>query len=284
MATSTKQIEANRRNAQKSTGPKTKAGKNRSRYNAKKQGLLTETFAPIEDSFEHKKDLKKLTDALYDEYFPKSTLEKILVERLISVTWRLRRIQLIDANAFENQFQSKERAAMIDSENLNLICRYESMLNRQFYQLIYRLEKLQDDRKSPKETRRSPKETRISQVANGKSQETGRSQEEDRISRVETGKSQKEKPGKSPKETETNPPNVKIRNEPIEEKDSDKHLRSNHSENAHNSARSRTPRPTAIRSPAVNSSPQAAMRYPSNSIGIFPTNATKGGSIRPKLI
>ncbi len=36
---SQRQIEANRRNAQKSTGPKTQAGKARSRLNARKHGL-----------------------------------------------------------------------------------------------------------------------------------------------------------------------------------------------------------------------------------------------------
>ena len=161
MAASTKQIEANRQNAQKSTGPKTKAGKNRSRYNAKKHGLLTETFEPVEGTFEKKKDLEKLADELYDEYLPKSPLEKIMGERLISVTWRLRRIQLIDANEFEIQFESQEQPAMIDHENLNLICRYETMLNRQFYQIIDRLEKLQGNQKNEEETKPNPQNVKI---------------------------------------------------------------------------------------------------------------------------
>ena len=235
MATSTKQIEANRQNAQKSTGPKTKPGKNRSRYNAKKHGLLTKTFEPIEDAFEHKKDFTKLTDDLYDEYLPQSPLEKILVERLISVTWRIRLIQLIDANAFENQFKSKEEAAMIDPENLNLSCRYETMLNRQFYQLMDRLEKLQSNRKHQEEA-------------------------------------------------ETTQQNVKIRNEPIEGENNDNPVPANHLGKPRNSARSLTPRPTSIIKPIVTARSRATMKYPSNPIGLFPTNVTKGGSIRPKLI
>ncbi len=242
MATSAKQIEANRRNAMKSTGPKTKPGKSRSRYNAKKHGLLTKTLEAVEVAFEWKKDLEKLTDELYDEYRPQSPLEKIMVERLISVTWRIRRIQLIDANEFETQFESHEQATMIDPENLNLICRYETMLNRQFYQLIDRLEKLQNNRKAQTEA------------------------------------------GKSPEETKLSPPKVKIRNEPICGKNGDNPLQPNHLEKTRSSASSQTPRPTAVRKPVTSSRPQAAMKCSPNPMGIYPTNATKGGLIRPKLI
>jgi hypothetical protein len=53
--TSLKEIEANRRNALKSTGPTSEAGKERSRRNAMRHGLTAETVVePLEDPEEYK--------------------------------------------------------------------------------------------------------------------------------------------------------------------------------------------------------------------------------------
>ena len=53
--TSYRQIEANRRNALKSTGPKTEAGKQASRGNAIRHGLTAETvLSALEDAEDYK--------------------------------------------------------------------------------------------------------------------------------------------------------------------------------------------------------------------------------------
>jgi hypothetical protein len=56
-----KQIEANRRNAQKSTGPKTEAGKATAKFNALKHGMTAEVAVlPHEDKHSYE-ELRRAT-------------------------------------------------------------------------------------------------------------------------------------------------------------------------------------------------------------------------------
>jgi hypothetical protein len=97
--TSLKQIEANRRNALKSTGPTTPEGKERSRCNAVRHGLTAETIiSALEDS----KDYEAFEAAVISDYDAKSAVERELVLRLASVLWRLRRATGIESALFES--------------------------------------------------------------------------------------------------------------------------------------------------------------------------------------
>src|SRR5665213_724104 len=97
--TSLKQIEANRRNALKSTGPTTPEGKERSRCNAVRHGLTAETIiAALEDS----KDYEAFEAAVISDYDAESAVERELVLRLASVLWRLRRATGIESALFES--------------------------------------------------------------------------------------------------------------------------------------------------------------------------------------
>ena len=89
------QILANRRNAQKSTGPKTKTGKTAVSKNAIKHGLLAaaDTIAA-----ENPADFQLHRQNLLEELDPASPLESALADRLISLSWRLKR-----ATAIQNQ-------------------------------------------------------------------------------------------------------------------------------------------------------------------------------------
>lgn len=92
--TSEKQAQANRRNARKSTGPKTQDGKAVVRFNALKHGLRAENalLLPGEDS----EDLDKLAKRVRSDLNPVGEMEHLLVERIISATWRLRRANQIE--------------------------------------------------------------------------------------------------------------------------------------------------------------------------------------------
>jgi hypothetical protein len=96
------QIEADRRNALKSTGPKTEAGKQASRRNAVRHGLTAETvIAALEDA----EDYKAFEAAVAADYDAQSAVERELVLRLASILWRLRRATTMETGLFEIQAQ-----------------------------------------------------------------------------------------------------------------------------------------------------------------------------------
>jgi hypothetical protein len=95
-----RQIEANRRNAAKSTGPITEEGKQRSRCNAVRHGLTAETvIGALEDA----EDYKAFEAAIIADYDAQSAVERELVLRLASLLWRLRRATTMETGLFEIQ-------------------------------------------------------------------------------------------------------------------------------------------------------------------------------------
>lgn len=93
--TSAAQIEANRRNSQRSTGPRTEAGKARSRRNALRHGLAARTLivAPGEDEA----DFAAFAADLRQDLAPDGAVEEALAQRIILCAWRLERIARIEA-------------------------------------------------------------------------------------------------------------------------------------------------------------------------------------------
>jgi hypothetical protein len=96
--TSLKQIEANRHNALKSTGPITPEGKERSRCNAVRHGLTAET---IIGSLEDAEDYAAFEAAVIADYEAETAVQRELVLRLASILWRLRRSTAIESALFE---------------------------------------------------------------------------------------------------------------------------------------------------------------------------------------
>ena len=94
---SLKQIEANRLNALKSTGPRTEEGKRHSRCNAIRHGLTAETvIVGLEDP----EDYESFEATIIADYDPTTAVERELVLRLASVLWRLRRATGIELHSF----------------------------------------------------------------------------------------------------------------------------------------------------------------------------------------
>jgi hypothetical protein len=100
--TSFRQIQTNRRNAQRSTGPVTEEGKRRSRQNAVRHGLTAET---VIDALEDGEDYAAFEMAITADYDAQSAVERELVLRLASLLWRLRRTTIIESGLFKIQAQ-----------------------------------------------------------------------------------------------------------------------------------------------------------------------------------
>src|ERR1700736_1299685 len=98
--TSLKQLEANRLNALKSTGPTSANGKHVSRRNALRHGFTAETvLEPLEDPDEY----RTFEAAILSEYLPQTPVEQELVRRLASLFWRLRRATSIETGLLRMQ-------------------------------------------------------------------------------------------------------------------------------------------------------------------------------------
>jgi hypothetical protein len=97
MATAS-QIAANRRNAQKSTGPRTVEGKAASCFNALKHGIDAHSQClPSEDPAA----LEQLAAEYHERFAPATPEERALVDILISTEWDLRRYRVASAQLWQ---------------------------------------------------------------------------------------------------------------------------------------------------------------------------------------
>jgi hypothetical protein len=92
------QILANRRNAQKSTGPRTPQGKAAVSQNAVKHGLLARHDV-ISSESQAEFDLYRAQ--ILDELAPVSPMESMLAERIVTLSWRLKRVSKIQNQAID---------------------------------------------------------------------------------------------------------------------------------------------------------------------------------------
>jgi hypothetical protein len=169
--TSLKQIEANRRNALKSTGPTTAEGKERSRRNAFRHGLSAETVIEVPECSE---DYEAFEAVVISDYNAETAVERQLVLRLASVLWRLRRATGMETAIFDSVtkdarslFRTKSASAfnfdmkaaigdgflqLATQPNfaLDRLNRYEYVLWRQARQIILLLDSLRRRQREPR--------------------------------------------------------------------------------------------------------------------------------------
>jgi hypothetical protein len=151
----------NKANAQKSTGPRSEAGKQRSSLNALRHGLTGQTVVlPTEDHSAYQRH----SQAFLDEYRPKGATETQLVQSLLDTCWQLNRASAVETNLFSlgiTESEDRIRATHPDAENalaLALAYRehnrafanigiYRQRLTREFERTLILLRQIQSERR-----------------------------------------------------------------------------------------------------------------------------------------
>ncbi|MGA2186164.1 MAG: hypothetical protein ABSH47_24380 [Bryobacteraceae bacterium] len=99
------QIQANRRNAQASTGPRTLEGKAISSANSTKHGL-SGGFRVLPGEIQEEFD--ELVAEYYRTFAPTNTHECFLVEEIVQARWRLARARRLEAGIIEDMIAIRE--------------------------------------------------------------------------------------------------------------------------------------------------------------------------------
>lgn len=141
---SERQIQANRANAKRSTGPTSEAGKKVVSQNAVRHGLRSRTCVLLKAESARRFDA--LLSSLIEEFQPATPNEHLLVETMAAARWRQMRTWTLQTAAFELETARQDPAAgsapvitamafrsLADSsQSLHLLQRYETSLDRQY--------------------------------------------------------------------------------------------------------------------------------------------------------
>src|SRR5580765_7129182 len=101
-----RQIEANRRNAQKSTGPTSVTGKAASSMNALKTGIYAKSLVLPSEKLA---DLEQLIDEYYESHNPATPEARSLVDDLIYGEWLKRRLRAAETQIWAYDHQENYR-------------------------------------------------------------------------------------------------------------------------------------------------------------------------------
>ena len=104
------QIKANRQNAQKSTGPKSPEGKETSSQNSTKHGLLSHRNIISSESqaeFDHHRA------QFLEELKPETPIQSFLADRIVSLSWRLIRAEIIQNQAMDYLDEKNNKSPIV---------------------------------------------------------------------------------------------------------------------------------------------------------------------------
>ena len=155
---SEKQLEANRRNAQRSTGPRTAEGKfNSSRNNLRHGPTGHISLLPTEDREAH----DAFCNELIHSFTPETPMEHQLANSIAEDSWRLNRARAIENNIFAlvHEYERREaQAALADARTFQTqaaafdrLTIYEQRINRNLQRNMKLLKELQAERKAQRD-------------------------------------------------------------------------------------------------------------------------------------
>ncbi|MBN2127986.1 MAG: hypothetical protein JW741_00750 [Sedimentisphaerales bacterium] len=177
------QVQANRLNARKSTGPRSDEGKAVASQNALKHGLLAQKAVIAGEDVG---EFEFYRDELLGELSPDGAMESMLAERVVSLSWRLRRAERAQNEAFDtllarvasDPFRRNARSAEADSDAdgpqetplgraalrdfangrvLERLSMYERRIEHSLYKSMNELQKMRLMRELEPETKKPPR-------------------------------------------------------------------------------------------------------------------------------
>jgi hypothetical protein len=162
-----RQKQASRANGSKSRGPVTSAGKLASSRNALKHGMFSATIVLEGESTDN---FYQLVANLFDEFQPQTPFEESLIENMALARWRHVRICGLEKAGMDYEIRRQAemsasiaaennvtraaiafRALSDDSRSLDLIKRYDSSFERQYYRAHRCFLEVRDSRTPPGE-------------------------------------------------------------------------------------------------------------------------------------
>ena len=140
------QERANRLNAARSTGPRTEAGKQRTKFNAIRHGLTSSQVVLVS---EDKEDFEELRRQFHEDHKPAGKTEETLVDEIAQCWWRLQRARMHESEALNNTVVINEDFL---GRYLGPILRYMTTAERGWHRAITQLRTVQNDRRKNEQT------------------------------------------------------------------------------------------------------------------------------------
>jgi len=123
-------MQANRANAQSSTGPRTSQGKARSAQNACKHGLTAQQLMVRP---EEREQFEELLAHYRSEIDPRGSIQQTLFDELVAAAWNLRRVRILQS-----------QIDMLDPQS-DRLARHHTRIERTFHRALKELKALQTE-------------------------------------------------------------------------------------------------------------------------------------------
>ncbi len=169
MSTSAARIAANRKNAQKSTGPRTEEGKRRVSHNAQTHGLTAQTICLAEESDDA---LYQLRRHMLEDLKPESEIQCQLAEQMIAGRWRLMRLWEIETDLYDQALEEDPTEApatrrrtrafqkLAGDGSLDKLGRYEARITRDYDRALRRFNELKAQQEQERQRERKEAQER----------------------------------------------------------------------------------------------------------------------------